>query len=67
MGAIKCLHAVAGSGIQAIVYDGAMRVVHIDELMTGHGLVVINKVHASAKTAARRGKTSQPRWCSLGT
>src|SRR3712207_7166047 len=49
------------------VYDGAMRGVHIDELMTGHGLVVINKVHASAKTAARRGKSDPPRWYALGT
>ena len=65
--AIKRLHAVAGAGIQAIVYDGAMRGVHIDELLTGHGLVVINKVHASAKTAARRGKNTKPRWFTLGT
>jgi hypothetical protein len=66
--AIKRLHAVAGSGIQAIVYDGAMRGVHIDDLMTRHGLMVINKVHASAKTAARRGKTAAtPRWFALGT
>jgi hypothetical protein len=66
--AIKRLHAVAGSGIQAIVYDGAMRGVHIDELMTSHGLLVINKVHASAKTAVRRGKKDPaPRWYALGT
>ena len=65
--AIKRLHTVAGSGIQAIVYDGAMRGVHIDDLMTNHGLLVINKVHASAKTAARRGKTANPRWYPLGT
>lgn len=60
--AITRLHQVAGSGIQAVVYDGAMRGVHIDELMTSLGLVVVNKVHASAKTAARRGKTTTPRW-----
>jgi hypothetical protein len=58
---------VSDTGIQAIVYDGAMRGVHIDELMTQHGLFVINKVHASAKTAARRGKTPKPRWFNLGT
>jgi hypothetical protein len=61
------LHEVAGAGIQAVVYDGAMRGVHIDEIMTRCGVVVINKVHASAKTAARRGKTTKPRWYTLGT
>jgi hypothetical protein len=65
--AIQRLHAVAGTGIQAIVYDGAMRGVHIDALMTGCGLVVINKVHASGLNAARKGKTAKPRWFTLGT
>lgn len=65
--AIKRLHQVAGAGIQAIVYDGAMRGVHLDDLMTGCGLVVINKVHSSAKTAARKGKSTKPRWFTLGT
>lgn len=66
--AIKRLHEVAGTGIQAIVYDGAMRGAHIDDLMTNLGVVVINKVHASAKTAARKGKKSPtPRFYPLGT
>lgn len=65
--AFKRLHEVAGTGIQAVVYDGAMRGAHIDELMTRCGVVVINKVHASAKTAARRGKSTSPRWYTLGT
>ncbi len=64
---LKDLHALAGSGIQAVVYDGAMRGVHIDDVMTNLGLVVINKVHASAKTAARKGKNTRPRWHALGT
>jgi hypothetical protein len=64
---LKALHAVAGSGIQAVAYDGAFRGRHIDEVMTGCGLVVINKVHASATTAARKGKTTNPRWHTLGT
>ena len=68
VGAIKRLHAVTGPGIQAIVYDGAMRGVHIDDLMTTCGLLVVNKVHASAKTAARKGRpTANPRWFALGT
>lgn len=61
------LHRIAGAGIQAVVYDGAMRGVHIDEIMTRAGVVVVNKVHASARTAARRGKTTTPRWYTLGT
>lgn len=65
--AFRRLHEVAGKGIQAVVYDGAMRGAHIDELMTGCGVVVVNKVHASAKTAARRGKSAPPRWFTLGT
>lgn len=68
VGAIKRLHQVVGAGIQAIVYDGAMRGTHIDDLMTNTGLLVINKVHASAKTARRRGKASPAsRWFALGT
>lgn len=64
---LKQLHAVVGSGIQAVAYDGAFRGVHVDEVMTDLGLVVVNKVHASARTAARRGKTTPPRWHTLGT
>ncbi|TFH68195.1 hypothetical protein [Cellulomonas sp. HD19AZ1] len=67
MAAFWPLHAIAGAGIQAVVYDGAMRGAHIDELMTRADVVVINKVHASSKTAARRGKTTKPRWFTLGT
>jgi len=64
--AIKALHTVAAGGIQAVVYDGAMRGKHIDDLMSTCGVVVINKVHASAKTAARNGKTKPARWFTLG-
>ena len=64
--AFKRLHAVAGNGIQAVVYDGAMRGTHIDDLMTTCGVLVINKVHASAKNAARQGKTVPARWFTLG-
>lgn len=75
--AFKALHAIAGQGIHAIVYDGAMRGVHIDELMTSCGVLVINKVHASAKTKARKQKPAAtqpgtiphaptPRWFTLG-
>lgn len=63
---LKALHAVAGAGIQAVVYDGAFRGRHIDEVMTSCGLVVINKVHAAGTTAARKGKATDPRWHALG-
>lgn len=75
---IKALHEVAGNGIQAVVYDGAMRGVHIDELMRTCGLLVINKVHASGKTRTRKRRdpdqrggaaaksTDKPRWFPLG-
>lgn len=65
---IKALHQVAGNGIQAIVYDGAMRGAHIDDLMANLGVVVINKVHGSAKTATRKGRNHPtPRFYPLGT
>ncbi|OZB88188.1 MAG: hypothetical protein B7X41_09455 [Microbacterium sp. 14-71-5] len=67
MAAFWPLHDVAGAGIQAVVYDGAMRGAHIDDLMTRAGVVAINKVHASSKTAARRGRSTTPRWFTLGT
>ena len=46
---IRDVHAVAGDGIQAVVYDGAFRGVHHETLMTELGLIVVNKVHATAK------------------
>ena len=51
---IRMVHAVAGDGIQAVVYDGAFRGVHHDLLMTELGLVVVNKVHASKREEERR-------------
>lgn len=45
------VHRAAGTGaVQAVVYDGALRGVHIEHLMTRHGLVVVNKVAASPLT-----------------
>ncbi len=48
---VEAVHAHAGTGIQAVVYDGAFTGVHIERLMTHCGLQVINKV-ASAPTPA---------------
>lgn len=37
------LHRAVGDGIQVVVYDGAFRGVHIDQIMTRHGYLVIAK------------------------
>lgn len=42
---IRNVHRHAGDGIHAVVYDGAMRGIHHDTIMTELGLIVINKVH----------------------
>jgi len=39
---------LVGDGAMAFVYDGALRGVHIETLMSQAGMLVINKVHASA-------------------
>ncbi len=44
---IQRVHAVAGPGIQAVVYDGAFRGTHHETLMSTLGGVVINKVHSA--------------------
>ena len=49
--------------IQAIVYDGALRGTHHNQLMRTHGLIVITKVHA----AARRDRDTIVRTIPLGT
>jgi hypothetical protein len=67
---LKRLHAVAGAGIQAVVYDGALRGKHIDDLMSTCGVVVINKVHSTSRSPGRRRTTpaeGNPRWYALGT
>lgn len=51
LAAIADVHRLAGAGIQAVAYDGAFTGVHIEQLMTTCGLVVVNKV-ASAPTTA---------------
>jgi hypothetical protein len=73
----RSLWQVAGSGMQAFVYDGALRGVHIDELMTQCGLVVINKVHRitrrrgqdadGAPNDAHESRKTPGRWHTLGT
>jgi hypothetical protein len=66
---IKQVHAVAGSGIQAVIYDGAFQGPQVDEVMTSTGLVVINKVPSAPQTTVakeRSGGAKAPRWYPLG-
>lgn len=66
---IKQVHAVAGSGILAVAYDGAFQGPQIDEVMTRTGLIVVNKVPAAPQSKAdkeRSGGEKLPRWHPLG-
>jgi hypothetical protein len=66
----KRLHTVAGSGMKVLVYDGALRGTHIEDLMTSCGLIVVNKVAAQPLTEdarAARGCAKAPKWYPLGT
>lgn len=55
---IRQVHNYAGDGIHAVVYDGAMRGIHHETLMTELGLIVLNKVHpATNKNGARTWRT----------
>lgn len=46
---IRRVHAEAGDGIQAVVYDGAFRGVHHETIMSELGLIVVNKVHPAGR------------------
>lgn len=56
------IHPAIGAGAQAFVYDGAIRGVHIDQIMRECGVLVINKVHGAAS-----GSRTKERWFILGT
>lgn len=60
---ISTVIAVAGGGVQAVVYDGALRGTHHHTLMDRHGVVVINKVHPATRTDTERTYRTVP----LGT
>lgn len=47
---LRDVHRAAGTGIQAVVYDGAFRGVHIEEIMRSYGYLVIAK-QATGSTA----------------
>jgi hypothetical protein len=55
--------AVAGGGVQAVVYDGAFRGNHHHTLMDQHGVIVINKVHPATRDGNERTYRTVP----LGT
>lgn len=42
---LRDVHRAAGTGIQAIIYDGAFRGTHIEEIMTTYGYLVLAKQH----------------------
>ncbi|MGO4604516.1 hypothetical protein [Terrabacter sp. 2YAF2] len=43
LGLLGRVHQVAGDGIQAAVYDGAMNGIHIDQVMTRYGYLLLAK------------------------
>lgn len=51
------VHRHAGEGIQAVVYDGAFRGTHHEQLMSRLGLIVVNKVHPATADADTGTKT----------
>jgi hypothetical protein len=66
---IKRLHPVAGPGMKVVVYDGALRGTHIEDLMTTCGLIVVNKVAAqplAEPDKAARGDAKAVKWFPLG-
>lgn len=42
------VHRAAGQGVQVAIYDGALRGVHINEIMTRFGYLVLAKQHTDA-------------------
>lgn len=68
--AVACfqrIHPLLGNGVQAFVYDGAVRGTHIDTLMTECGVLVINKVHGTHGRTRTAREDEQQRWHMLGT
>lgn len=47
---IERIAGVAGGGIQAVVYDGAFKGVHIDDVMRRFGFLVVNRLAAAVRT-----------------
>lgn len=47
---LRDVHRAAGPGIQVVIYDGAMRGVHIDHIMRTFGYLVLAKQHTDSST-----------------
>lgn len=45
---LRDVHRAAGTGVQVAIYDGALRGVHIEEIMRNYGYVVLAKQHTDA-------------------
>ena len=64
---IKDVWHYAGNGVQAVVYDGALHGVHIEDLMTNCGVVVINKIAAAPTTDDEKlAGVKAAKWLPLG-
>lgn len=48
---LRDVHRAAGTGIQAVIYDGALRGVHINEIMRDYGYLVLAKQHTDAHSS----------------
>ena len=48
---LRDVHRAAGAGIQVVVYDGALRGVHTEEIMRSYGYLVLAKQHTDATLA----------------
>jgi hypothetical protein len=51
---LRDVHRAAGNGIQAVVYDGALRGVHIDQIMRDYGYLVIAKQHTDSTSQSSK-------------
>lgn len=47
---LASVHRAAGPGIQAVIYDGALHGVHIDQIMTRYGYLVLTKLPTASAT-----------------
>ncbi|WP_157210207.1 hypothetical protein [Nocardioides aequoreus] len=52
---LRDVHRAAGTGIQLVVYDGALRGTHIETIMRNYGYAVLAKQHADAAGDDREG------------
>jgi hypothetical protein len=51
---LRDVHRAAGAGIHAVIYDGALRGVHIDLIMSDYGYLVIAKQHSDTTSQDKR-------------